>query len=219
MKLKISNLSKRFEAHKALESVSLNLEQTHSLVLIGPSGGGKTTLLRILAGLEIPDNGSVELNDEPIQFTESALLRHRRTIGVVFQGFNLFPHLTALENIALPLQKVHHHTSTQARDVALQLLRQFQLDAHANKKPSALSGGQRQRVAIARAVANVPRLLLADEPTGNLDPRTSDHVFNALAQLIKASGLTVVLATHNMEIAARMDRRVTIRDGQIVEMA
>jgi polar amino acid transport system ATP-binding protein len=219
LKLKISNLSKRFEAHKALESVSLNLEQTHSLVLIGPSGGGKTTLLRILAGLEIPDNGSVELNDEPIQFTESALLRHRRTIGVVFQGFNLFPHLTALENIALPLQKVHHHTSTQARDVALQLLRQFQLDAHANKKPSALSGGQRQRVAIARAVANVPRLLLADEPTGNLDPRTSDHVFNALAQLIKASGLTVVLATHNMEIAARMDRRVTIRDGQIVEMA
>lgn len=217
MKLKISNLSKRFDAHQALDSVSLVLEETHSLVLVGPSGGGKTTLMRILAGLEIPDQGSVELNGEAIQFEESALLRHRRTVGVVFQAFNLFPHLTALENIVLPLQKVHNHSLTQAHDVALQLLRRFQLDAHANKKPAALSGGQRQRVAIARAVAIKPRVVLFDEPTSALDPEMTAEVLDMIKQL-REERTDLILVTHEMGFArVAADRVAFLSEGRILE--
>jgi polar amino acid transport system ATP-binding protein len=217
LKLKISNLSKRFDAHQALDSVSLVLEETHSLVLIGPSGGGKTTLLRILAGLEIPDSGSVELNGEPIQFQESALLRYRRTVGVVFQAFNLFPHLTALENIVLPLEKVHEHAPTQARDVALQLLRRFQLDAHAHKKPAALSGGQRQRVAIARAVAIKPRVVLFDEPTSALDPEMTAEVLDMIEQL-REEGTDLILVTHEMGFARlAADRVAFLSAGRVLE--
>jgi polar amino acid transport system ATP-binding protein len=217
LKLKISNLCKRFDAHQALDSVSLVLEETHSLVLIGPSGGGKTTLLRILAGLEIPDNGSVELNGESIQFEESALLRYRRTVGVVFQAFNLFPHLTALENIALPLEKVHEHTPTQARDIALQLLSRFQLDAHAHKKPAALSGGQRQRVAIARAVAIKPRVVLFDEPTSALDPEMTAEVLDMIEQL-REDGTDLILVTHEMGFARlAADRVAFLSAGRVLE--
>lgn len=217
MKLKISNVSKRFDAHQALDSVSLNLEETHSLVLIGPSGGGKTTLLRILAGLEIPDAGSVELNNESIQFEESALLQYRRTVGVVFQAFNLFPHLTALENIVLPLEKVHSHPPPQARDIAIQLLRRFQLDAHANKKPAALSGGQRQRVAIARAVATKPRVVLFDEPTSALDPEMTAEVLDMIEQLREA-GTDLILVTHEMGFArSAADRVAFLSAGRVLE--
>ena len=180
--------------------MSLVLEETHSLVLVGPSGGGKTTLLRILAGLEIPDSGNVELNGDSIQFHEPALLRYRRTVGVVFQAFNLFPHLTALENIVLPLEKVHSHSPAQAHDIALQLLRRFQLDAHANKKPAALSGGQRQRVAIARAVAIKPRVVLFDEPTSALDPEMTAEVLEMIEQL-REEGTDLILVTHEMGFA------------------
>jgi len=217
LKLKISNLSKRFDAHQALNSVSLVLEETHSLVLVGPSGGGKTTLLRILAGLEIPDCGTVELNSEAIQFEESALLRHRRTVGVVFQAFNLFPHLTALENIVLPLEKVHNHLPAQAHDVALQLLRRFQLDGHANKKPAALSGGQRQRVAIARAVAIKPRVVLFDEPTSALDPEMTAEVLDMIRKL-REEGTDLILVTHEMGFArVAADRVAFLSEGRVLE--
>src|SRR5258708_24875260 len=112
MTIKITSLYKRFGSHQALERLSLELESVHTLVLIGPSGGGKTTLLRILAGLETPDAGEVQLNGAPVRFNEPDLLRHRRTVGVLFQTFNLFPHLTALQNITLPLEKMHAHTAT-----------------------------------------------------------------------------------------------------------
>jgi polar amino acid transport system ATP-binding protein len=217
LKLKISSLSKRFDTHQALDSVSLVLEETHSLVLIGPSGGGKTTLLRILAGLEIPESGNVELNGEAIQFQEPALLHYRRTVGVVFQAFNLFPHLTALENIVLPLEKVHEHAPTQAREVALQLLRRFQLDAHAHKKPAALSGGQRQRVAIARAVAIKPRVVLFDEPTSALDPEMTAEVLDMIEQL-REEGTDLILVTHEMGFARlAADRVAFLSAGRILE--
>lgn len=217
MKLNISNLSKHFGEHKALDAISLALENTHSLVLIGPSGGGKTTLLRILAGLEIPDAGTVEINGEAIQFHESALSQYRRTIGVVFQAFNLFPHLTALENIILPLEKVHNYGPTQARDIAFELLRQFQLDAHANKKPAALSGGQRQRVAIARAVAIKPRVVLFDEPTSALDPEMTAEVLDMIEQL-REEGTDLILVTHEMGFARlAADRVAFLSGGRVLE--
>jgi lipoprotein-releasing system ATP-binding protein len=142
----------------------------------------------------------------------------RNQIGFVYQAHYLLPEFSALENVMLP-QMVRGLSRPEARNRASELLSYLGLKERLTHRPGELSGGEQQRVAIARAVANAPRLLLADEPTGNLDPRTSDHVFNALSQLIKQSGLTVVLATHNMEIAARMDRRVTIRDGLVVELS
>jgi len=217
LKLKISGLSKRFGSHQALADVSLELGGVHSLVLIGPSGGGKTTLLRILAGLETPDAGAVELNGERIQFTEAELHRYRKTVGVVFQAFNLFPHFTALENITLPLEKVHGQTSAAARETALQLLRRFQLDAHAEKKPAALSGGQRQRVAIARAVAIKPKVLLFDEPTSALDPEMTAEVLDMIEQL-REEGSDLILVTHEMGFArVAADRIAFLADGRILE--
>jgi polar amino acid transport system ATP-binding protein len=217
LKLKLSNVSKSFGAHIALERVSLELDNVHSVVLIGPSGGGKTTLLRILAGLIAPDSGDIELNGERIHYDEPSLLRHRRTVGTVFQAFNLFPHLTALENITLPLEKVHHQTKERAQDTAFELLRRFQLESHAHKKPAALSGGQRQRVAIARAVAIKPRVLFFDEPTSALDPEMTSEVLDAIEQL-REQGSDLVLVTHEMGFARiAADRVVFLAGGRILE--
>jgi polar amino acid transport system ATP-binding protein len=217
LKLKLSNISKSFGSHVALRDVSLELANVHSVVLIGPSGGGKTTLLRILAGLVIPDAGEVELNGDRIQHDEGSLLRHRRSVGVVFQAYNLFPHLTALENITLPLEKAHGQPAEQARDTAMSLLRRFQLENHALKKPAALSGGQRQRVAIARAVAIKPRVLFFDEPTSALDPEMTSEVLDAIKQL-REEGSDLVLVTHEMGFArVAADRVVFLAEGRIVE--
>jgi polar amino acid transport system ATP-binding protein len=217
MRLKISNLSKSFGTHLALDALSLGLESVHGLALIGPSGGGKTTLLRLLAGLDIPDSGEVEWNGELIQFNEPGLQRHRRKVGVVFQAFNLFPHLTALQNVTLPLEKVHGYAPAEARDRAVELFKRFQLDAHAGKKPAALSGGQSQRVAIARAVAFKPRVLLCDEPTSALDPEMTAEVLDMIRQLAE-EGCDVILATHEMGFARLVaDRIVFLAGGRIVE--
>ncbi|HXM02676.1 MAG TPA: ATP-binding cassette domain-containing protein, partial [Chthoniobacterales bacterium] len=153
MKLEIRNLKKSFGQQVVLDNISLVLEKVHTLALIGPSGGGKSTLLRVIAGLERPDQGEVWLNDAEIIFEEKLLREHRRTVGTVFQSFNLFPHLTAFANVTLPLEKVHGHPPKQAREMAEEILERFQLMEHAHKQPAQLSGGQRQRIAIARAVA------------------------------------------------------------------
>jgi polar amino acid transport system ATP-binding protein len=217
LKLRITNLSKSFGVHRALDGVSLTVENLHSLVLIGPSGGGKTTLLRVLAGLEQPETGEIEWSGQRMQFDETGLLRHRRSVGMVFQAFNLFPHLTALENITLPLEKVHDYSRLQARERALELLNRFGLDKHADQKPSALSGGQRQRVALARAVAFKPRVLLCDEPTSALDPEMTAEVLDMLRQVID-EGCDVILATHVMGFARVVaDRVVFLAGGRIVE--
>jgi polar amino acid transport system ATP-binding protein len=219
LKVKISNLSKAFGSHLALDRLSLELENVRSLVLIGPSGGGKTTLLRILAGLEVPDAGEVELDGEKMRFDEVSLRRHRRTVSVVFQAFNLFPHLTALQNITLPLEKVHGYPPEKAAALAQQLLGRFQLDAHAGKKPVALSGGQRQRVAIARAVATKPRVLFFDEPTSALDPEMTAEVLDMIQQLLE-DGTDLVLVTHEMGFArVAADRLAFLAEGRIVECA
>jgi polar amino acid transport system ATP-binding protein len=193
------------------------MENARSLVLIGPSGGGKTTLLRVLAGLETPDQGEVELDGARIEFSEPDLLRYRRTVGVVFQAFNLFPHLTALENVTLPLEKVHGRSQNEAKDIARQLLRRFQLEAHAEKKPAALSGGQRQRIAIARAVAIKPRVLLFDEPTSALDPEMTAEVLDMIRQL-RDEGSDFVLVTHQMGFARVVAERVAfLAEGRVLE--
>ncbi len=217
MKLKLANVSKRFESHVALDGFSLDLPYVRSLVLIGPSGGGKTSLLRVLGGLLTPDSGEVELDGQRLPVGERALLSYRRTVGVVFQALNLFPHLTAIENITLPLVKVHGLSPAEAQATASQLLRRFQLETHGNKKPAALSGGQRQRIAIARAVAIKPRVLLLDEPTSALDPEMTAEVLDMIGQL-RQEGSDLVLATHQLGFARVVAERVAfIAGGRLAE--
>ncbi|MCX6976624.1 MAG: ATP-binding cassette domain-containing protein, partial [Verrucomicrobia bacterium] len=151
MHLTLNHLSKSFADRLVLDQITIDFGDLRSLALIGPSGGGKSTLLRIIAGLESPDTGSLTLNGVTLDFTDENQLRlHRRQLGVVFQSFNLFPHLTALANLILPLEKVHGLSPSDAASLAHDSLKRFRLDDHAHKKPAQLSGGQKQRVAIAR---------------------------------------------------------------------
>lgn len=217
MQLEISHLSKSFGPHHVLRDLSLQCDQVNALVLIGPSGCGKTTLLRIIAGLEIPEAGTVTLNGQSLPLDESGLRQYRRTIGTVFQMFNLFPHLTAMRNLTLPLEKVHGYPLSEARELALTYLRRFQLEAHAAKTPAELSGGQRQRVAIARAMAIKPKLLLFDEPTSALDPEMTAEVLDLIAEL-RTEGRDLVLVTHNLGFAKVVaDRVAFIADGKVRE--
>jgi lipoprotein-releasing system ATP-binding protein len=203
-----------------LRGAELAVLPGQSVALVAPSGAGKSTLLHITGLLEHPDGGEVYLGGVATSgLSDAERTRMRRTtIGFVYQAHYLLPEFSAIENVMLP-QMIRGLPRREARSRSAELLAYLGLKERFTHRPGELSGGEQQRVAIARAVANAPRLLLADEPTGNLDPRTSDHVFGALSQLIRQSGLTVVLATHNMDLAARMDRRVTIRDGQVVELA
>jgi lipoprotein-releasing system ATP-binding protein len=190
-----------------------------SVALIGPSGAGKSTLLHIAGLLEHPDGGEVFIEGVPTStLSDGERTRIRRNeIGFVYQFHHLLGEFSALENVLLP-QMIRGLARSEAQRRAADLLSYLGLKDRLHHRPAELSGGEQQRVAIARAVANAPRILLADEPTGNLDPRTSDHVFGTLAQLVRASGLAAVVATHNMDLAQRMDRRVTLHDGQVVEM-
>jgi lipoprotein-releasing system ATP-binding protein len=204
---------------EVLKGAELGVWPGQSVALVAPSGSGKSTLLHIAGLLEHPDAGEVYFDGAATStMSDSERTRIRRAaIGFVYQAHYLLPEFSALENVMMP-QMIRGLSRGEARRRATELLSYLGLKDRLTHRPAQLSGGEQQRVAIARAVANAPRLLLADEPTGNLDPRTSDHVFEALSQLIRASGLTVVLATHNMELAARMDRRVAIRDGLVVEL-
>jgi lipoprotein-releasing system ATP-binding protein len=190
-----------------------------SVALIGPSGAGKSTLLHVAGLLEHPDGGEVFIEGVPTStLSDGERTRIRRNeIGFVYQFHHLLGEFSALENVELP-QMIRGLSRSEAKRRASELLSYLGLKDRLHHRPAELSGGEQQRVAIARAVANAPRILLADEPTGNLDPRTSDHVFGTLAQLVRASGLAAIVATHNMDLARRMDRRVTLREGQVVEM-
>ena len=217
MRLKLDGISKRFGEVPVLREVSLTFDTVHALTLIGPSGSGKSTLLRIIGGLEHPDAGTVELDGQRLAFTDAALQAHRRRIGTVFQSFNLFPHLSALANICLPLVQVHGFTHTAAREEALVHLRRFRLETHADKRPAELSGGQRQRVAIARAIAIRPKLLLFDEPTSALDPEMTAEVLDVIGEL-RAEGRDLILVTHEMGFArAVSDQVALLSEGRIVE--
>ena len=218
MKLELRGLTKRFGAHIVLDGIDLALEDVHCLALIGPSGGGKSTLLRLVAGLEYPSAGTVALNGGQIDYADAALLRHRRSIGTVFQAYNLFPHLTALRNITLPLEVVHGRSAEEARELAESTLARFQLLAHAHKRPAELSGGQRQRVAIARAIAIKPQVVLLDEPTSALDPEMTAEVLELIEEL-KNEGRDLLLVTHEMGFARHVaDRVALLADGRIAEI-
>jgi lipoprotein-releasing system ATP-binding protein len=202
-----------------LNNAELAIWAGQSVALVAPSGAGKSTLLHIAGLLEHPDHGEVYIDGQATaMLPDSERTRIRRNeIGFVYQSHHLLPEFTALENVLLP-QMIRGLSRGEAKQRAVELLDYLGLRQRLNHRPAELSGGEQQRVAIARAVANAPRILLADEPTGNLDLHTADHVFNALTQLVRASGLATIIATHNLELAARMDRRVTLKDGQVVEL-
>jgi lipoprotein-releasing system ATP-binding protein len=202
-----------------LKGAELAVWAGQSVALVAPSGAGKSTLLHIAGLLEHPDAGEVYIDGAATtSLSDIQRTRIRRTdIGFVYQSHRLLPEFSALENVMLP-QMVHGLGRKDASARAVELLTYLGLKDRLTHRPAELSGGEQQRVAIARAVANAPRILLADEPTGNLDVRTAEHVFGALGQLVRASGLAAVIATHNLDIAAQMDRRVTIRDGLVVEL-
>jgi lipoprotein-releasing system ATP-binding protein len=202
-----------------LKGAELALWPGQSIALVAPSGAGKSTLLHIAGLLEHPDAGEVYIDQTPTsRLSDAERTRVRRTeIGFVYQAHRLLPEFSAVENVLLP-QMIRGLGRHEASKRAAELLSYLGLKNRLHHRPAELSGGEQQRVAIARAVANAPRILLADEPTGNLDPRTADHVFQALSQLVSASGLAVIVATHNLDMASRMDRRVTLRDGAVAEM-
>jgi len=202
-----------------LDGAKLALWAGQSVALVAPSGSGKSTLLHIAGLLESPDDGEVYVAGAPTsQLSDMERTQIRRNdIGFVYQSHRLLPEFSALENVMMP-QMIRGLKRSETIKRSSEILGYLGLGDRIKHRPAELSGGEQQRVAIARAVANAPRALLADEPTGNLDPNTADHVFQALMQLVKATSVAMLIATHNMELAGRMDRRVSIANGQIVEM-
>jgi lipoprotein-releasing system ATP-binding protein len=202
-----------------LDGATLALWEGQSVALVAPSGTGKSTLLHIAGLLEHPDEGEVYVGGTATSgLSDAERTRIRRTeIGFVYQSHRLLPEFSALENVMLP-QMIRGLPRKETIKRSQEILAYLGLGARVTHRPAELSGGEQQRVAIARAVANAPRVLLADEPTGNLDPHTADRVFHALTQLVRATGVAMLIATHNMELAGRMDRRVSIQDGHVVEL-
>jgi lipoprotein-releasing system ATP-binding protein len=206
-------------ALEILRGTDLAIWPGELVALVAPSGAGKSTLLHLAGLLERPDGGEVYIGGRPtadMADAERTRLR-REEMGFVYQFHHLLPEFSALENVTMP-QLIRGLKRGEAKARAAELLTFLGLKERLSHRPAELSGGEQQRVAIARAVANGPRLLLADEPTGNLDPVTAGHVFSVLMALVRASGLAALVATHNLDLAARMDRRVTIHDGQILPL-
>jgi lipoprotein-releasing system ATP-binding protein len=200
-----------------LDGADLAIEAGEMVALVAPSGAGKSTLLHLAGLLEQPDSGEVFIGGRAcgrLSDDERTAIR-RNQIGFVYQFHHLLPEFTALENIMIP-QLVRGLSRADATERARQLLDYMKIGHRADHRPPELSGGEQQRVAIARAVANAPLVLMADEPTGNLDPQTAGYVFDALEALVRQSGLSALIVTHNYELAARMNRRVTIIDGKVV---
>jgi lipoprotein-releasing system ATP-binding protein len=189
------------------------------VALVAPSGTGKSTLLHVAGLLEKPDGGEVYVAGQPTaELDDAGRTRFRREeIGFVYQFHHLLPEFSAIENVVMP-QMIRGLARKEAEGRSRELLGFLGLGPRMEHRPAELSGGEQQRVALARAVANAPRILLADEPTGNLDPQTAGHVFSVLVALVRASGLAALIATHNLDLAARMDRRITIRDGLVVDL-
>ena len=217
MKLEVTGLKKCYGTTHALDGLSLPVGSARVLVLIGPSGGGKSTLLRVLGGLEIPDEGLVAINDKPLPKDAAGLQAFRRKNGFLFQQFNLFPHLTVLQNIMLAPVWVRRSSKGLASETAMQLLKRVGIPEQAHKYPGQLSGGQQQRVAIARALAMQPKIMLFDEPTSALDPEMIKEVLDVMIELAK-TGMTMLVVTHEMGFARAVANRMFFFDeGQIVE--
>jgi putative ABC transport system ATP-binding protein len=218
----VRQVVKRYEsaagAFTALKGVNLQINPGEFVAVVGKSGSGKSTLLNIVAGIDHPTSGEVIVGDTAVH-----LLRERqiapwrgRTIGVIFQFFQLLPTLTVIENVMLPMDFCHAFMPRERRGRALRLLELVDLAEHAHKLPTALSGGQQQRVAIARALANDPPILLADEPTGNLDSRTAEAVFRLFMDLVD-TGKTILMVTHDADLARQVTRAIILGDGEVID--
>lgn len=217
MKVKFQNLSKQYEPGQIILNPMDFEDEVQTLAIIGPSGGGKSTLLRILGGLIAPTGGRLWIDGEEIIQNEAALLQYRKKIGFVFQQGGLFRHMSARDNIAIPLEQVHGFDRAASCERAMELLERFGLKDDAEKKPAALSGGQQQRVAIARAVAARPKLLLLDEPTSALDPEYTTEVLDVIREL-KEEGMRFIIVTHEMGFARHAcDKAAFLCEGSLME--
>ncbi|MFN2185324.1 MAG: ABC transporter ATP-binding protein [Anaerolineae bacterium] len=205
---------------EALRSINLTVDRGQFVALVGPSGSGKSTLLNLVGGLDRPTSGELWINGVELSASkEKALTEHRRQrVGFVFQSFNLLPRLTAVENVALPLMFVGVD-QRERLERAVELLAQVGLSDRLDHRPTQLSGGEQQRVAIARALVNHPAIILADEPTGNIDTTTGAEIMALLRHLNREQGVTLLLVTHDPEAASFADRIIQLRDGQITEEA
>lgn len=219
--LRVENLEKTF--HQAgqnlniFRDLNMSIQAGEIVALVGASGAGKSTLLQMIGLLDTPTSGKIMIDDrEATGLDESARTAMRRdTIGFIYQFHNLLPEFSALENVVLP-QMIGGKSKKEAQERATKLLGALGLGSRLDHRPARLSGGEQQRVAIARAIANKPRLLLADEPTGNLDPTTSAHVFEMLIELVRSSGIGMLIATHNLDLADQMDRVLEMKNGKLV---
>ena len=212
-----TDLNKAFGALQVVKRVNLEVKKGDFISIVGKSGSGKTTLLSLLSGLERPSSGRVMLNGQDITDSsedELALFR-RETVGFIFQSFHLIPTLSAWENVALPLFPENIPVD-QRRQRALELLRKMEMEQRAEHRPATLSGGEKQRVAIARALVNNPEIVFADEPTGNLDSATGEAIMASLRFLHMENGLSLVMVTHDLDLAESADRVVHMQDGEVV---
>lgn len=216
----VHNITKTYEGPAGkfpiLKGISLEVQKGEFIGIVGKSGSGKSTFLNMLVGIDTPTSGEIIIADTHVETLDQNQLAIWRghNVGVVFQFFQLLPTLTVLENVMLPMDFCNTFPPRERKDRAMHLLEQVGVATQANKLPSALSGGEQQRVAIARAQANDPAIIVADEPTGNLDSRTSDAIFQLFADLV-ATGKTLIMVTHEHDISGRVSRTITLSDGQI----
>ncbi|KPU42361.1 glutamine transport ATP-binding protein GlnQ [Oxobacter pfennigii] len=217
MIIEIKSINKTFSDNRPILHNINYCDDLDTLAIIGPSGGGKSTLLRILGGLISPTSGELKVDGQNIEFSENKLILYRRSIGFVFQSKGLFSHLSALENIAMPLINVHGYSKNEAYETTNSLLDRFGLRKDGSKKPNELSGGQQQRIAIARAIAVKPKLLLLDEPTSALDPELTNEVLDMVNEL-RNDKMSIILITHEMGFAKNACSKVMfLSDGRIIE--
>ena len=218
--LEVNGLTKTYQSGErsltVLDTINFSIHKGESIAIVGPSGSGKTTLLGLCAGLDAPSNGSVSISGTDItglDEDEKAQIRNRK-IGFIFQNFQLIPTLTALENVMIPLEL--QGRAKDARQTAENLLTRVGLGGRTSHYPSQLSGGEQQRVSLARAFSNSPEILFADEPTGNLDDETGDKVEDLLFELNKEEGTTLIIVTHDMELAKKTERIIRLKGGKVI---
>jgi predicted ABC-type transport system involved in lysophospholipase L1 biosynthesis ATPase subunit len=217
--LRATGLRKQFGSVTAVDGIDLAVDEAEFVAIVGRSGSGKSTLLNLIAGLDLPDAGEIWFDGELLSASDEDSLADWRAdhVGLVFQAFHLIPTLSALDNAAVPL--LPRHSTADARAAARERLEQVGLASRITHRPSQLSGGEQQRVAIARALVGNPRLLLADEPTGNLDSRTGEDILELFAQLRRETATATVLITHDDKVATAADRRISIQDGKVLAEA
>lgn len=214
--IRASQISKKYGNVQALYATDLHIRENELVAITGPSGAGKSTLLHLLSGLEPTDTGYVSINDRNLKGMSRKQIQQLRNqdIGFIFQFHYLLPEFTALENVMMPLL-IKGMKKKEAEALAIPFLQKVGLEHRLNHKSDSMSGGEQQRVAIARAIINRPKVLFADEPTGNLDSKTTEEVFNLLLELKKEIGMTIVAVTHNLSLADKMERMIIVKDGKI----